>query len=110
MEELGEVDDRVATADIFVALFVEERTPDYLALAARLRAAGLSVELYPEPRKLGAQMKYADRRGHRLAVIIGEIEWETATAQVKRLDTGEAIQVAQAELIESCVKLLEAPS
>ena len=107
MEELGQVDDRAATADVFIALFAQDRTPDYLRLAADLRASGLSVELYPEGRKLGAQIKYADRRGHRLAVIIGEAEWEAGTAQVKQLDTGTAAEVAQADLGDYCVKLLE---
>jgi histidyl-tRNA synthetase len=107
MEELGQVDDRAATADVFIALFAQDRTPDYLRLAADLRASGLSVELYPEGRKLGAQIKYADRRGHRLAVIIGESEWEAGTAQVKQLDTGTAAEVAQADLGDYCVKLLE---
>lgn len=108
MEELGQVDDRVTTADVFIALFVEERTSDYLRLGAELRAAGLSVEVYPESRKLGAQMKYADRRGHAIAVIIGESEWEAGTAQVKELDTGKSIEVALEELAARCRALLEA--
>jgi histidyl-tRNA synthetase len=107
MEELGKIDDRAAAADVFVALFVRERTADYLRLVAQLRAAGISVELYPEARKLGAQMKYADRRGHRLAIIIGETEWEEGTAQVKQLDTGDATAVPQAELVTRCRDLLE---
>ena len=108
MEELDLVDDRAATAEIFVALFVEERSADYLELVAQLRAAGLSAELYPEPRRLGVQIKYADRRGHRLAVIIGESEWEAGTAQVKVLDTGKSLEVARSELATLCLQLLEA--
>ena len=106
MEELGLIDDRAATASVFIPLFVAEQTQAYLALAEQLRGAGLSVELYPEPRKLGAQMKYADRRGHRLAVIIGESEWDAGSAQVKILDTGESQEVALSALAEHCAGLL----
>ena len=106
MEELGQVDERAAAADVFVALFAKDRTNDYLALAEELRNAGLSVELYPEARKLGAQMKYADRRGHRLAVVIGDTEWEQGTASVKDLDTGEASDVARDALAAHCVAAL----
>jgi histidyl-tRNA synthetase len=38
------------------------------ALARALRRAGLRVETFPEARKHGAQMKYADRQGLRLAL------------------------------------------
>ena len=107
MEELGLVDERGATADIFIPLFAGDRTNEYLALAEVLRRAGMSVELYPEARKLGAQMKYADRRGHRFAIIIGEAEWEAGTAQIKDLDSTQSKEVAYGAILETCVALLE---
>ena len=109
MEELGQIDERAASADVFVPLFSKEHTGGYLGLAEELRRSGLSVELYPESRKLGAQMKYADRRGHRLAIIIGGDEWDAGTAQIKHLDTGESIEVAQRDLAAQCARLLESP-
>lgn len=107
MEELGLVDERAAVADVFIPLFVAANTNDYLSLAKQLRTAGLSVELYPEARRLGAQMKYADRRGHRLALIIGEAEWEAGTVQVKELDTGESHEIVVDKLTAYCRQLLE---
>jgi histidyl-tRNA synthetase len=107
MGELGLVDERGATADVFIPLFVRDRTNEYLALAEMLRSAGMSVELYPEARKLGAQMKYANRRGHRLAIIIGESEWETGTAQIKDLDSAQGKEVAYSAIAETCAALLE---
>jgi histidyl-tRNA synthetase len=93
MEELKLIATRGATAPVFLPFFAAERLPDYLRLAARLRAAGLGVELYPEPKKLGAQLKYADRRGFRFALILGGDEWENRRAQVKSLTNGETRQV-----------------
>jgi histidyl-tRNA synthetase len=88
MEELGMVE-RVATpAAVFIPYFDKSRLHDYLALAARLRSAGLGVEVYPEPKKLGQQLKYADRRGHRVALIAGENEFTAGTVQLKDLQEG----------------------
>ena len=41
-----------------ISMLAAARLP---ALAARIRAAGLGVEFYPEPKKLGTQLKYADQ-------------------------------------------------
>ena len=85
MEELGLLE-RVSTpAPVFMPFFVEARLHDYLRLAAALRSAGLGVEVYPECKRLGQQLKYADRRGFRLAVIAGEDEWAAGTCQIKDL-------------------------
>jgi histidyl-tRNA synthetase len=110
MEELGRVDEGAATADILMVLFTEERTPDYLGVAEELRRSGLSVEVYPDARKIGAQLKYADRRGHRLAILIGDAEWAAGTAQVKALETGLSSEVAIAGLELECRRLLGVPS
>jgi histidyl-tRNA synthetase len=94
MEELGMIEGAATPADVFLPWFCPERLDDYLALAARLRAAGFAVELYPEPKKLGAQLKYADRRGFPLAVIVGEAEWEQGCCQLKDLASGESRSVS----------------
>ncbi|TDJ76727.1 MAG: histidine--tRNA ligase [Planctomycetota bacterium] len=98
MQELGLVEAVRTPAPIFLPFFAADRRDDYLALASRLRAAGFGTELYPKARKLGAQLKYADRRGHAVAVIIGEDEWAAGTCQVKDLATGASEEVALSEL------------
>ena len=85
MEELGLVEKVSTPAPIFIPYFDANRLHDYLRLAATLRAAGLGVEVFPEPKKLGQQLKYADRRGFRLAVVAGENEFATSTCQLKDL-------------------------
>ncbi len=60
-----------------------------LALAAELRAAGINTELYTQERKLGDQLKYADRKGIPVAVIAGESEFDAGTVVLKALATGE---------------------
>lgn len=98
LDELDLVERRTTPAEVLIAHFDAARRNDYVALARRLRAAGRTVELYPEARKLGMQLKYADRRGHQVAVIIGTNEWADGTAQVKHMATGESVTVAREEL------------
>lgn len=94
MSELG-LTERVSTpADVFIPYFVENKLHDYLRLAATLRRAGVSVELYPEPKRLGQQLKYADRRGARIALILGEDELAAGQCQVKNLVLGAGQTVA----------------
>ena len=88
MEELQLIEKTRTPAPIFIPFFDSERLHEYLALATQLRAAGLGVELFPEPKKLGPQLKYADRRGFRLAVIAGDRELNASTCQVKDLRDG----------------------
>lgn len=94
LEHLGKLPSRATTADVLVPFFAAERRDDYLRLVTALRAEGLAVEFYPDPKKLGAQLKYADKRGHRVAVIIGEDEWQASNAQVKQLATGDTREVS----------------
>ncbi len=94
LEHLGKLETRATTADVFLPFFSQDRRDDYLRLAALLRREGVSVEFYPEPRKLGAQLKYADKRGHRVALVIGDDEWEAGTAQAKVLATKDSHDVA----------------
>lgn len=106
LEELGLVEQRATTAELFLPFFVEERLHDYLALAARLRREGISVEFYPEPKKLGAQLKHADRRGFPAALVIGPDEWASGTAQLKDLGSGASESVALAEVSAAVRRLL----
>lgn len=85
MEELGMTEKRRTGASVFMPYFDASRLHDYLKLAARLRAAGIGVELYPEPKKLDAQLRYADKRGFDTALVVGENEWTSGRAQVKDL-------------------------
>jgi len=55
------------------------------ALATRLRDAGLGVALEPAGRSLKALLRAADRRGARLAVILGEDELRAGRATVRDL-------------------------
>lgn len=106
MDELEAGASRTGAADVLVAFFDAERGNDYVALGGQLRNAGFSVEVYPEAKKLRNQFKYAERRGHRLIVIVGPDEWAADTAQIRDLATGESREVERERLVAACRELL----
>ena len=98
MEELGRIEATHTPAEIFIPLFDADRRNDYLRLAAQLRTAGFGVELYPEAKKLGKQLQYANRRGFRVALVIGTDEFAAGQCQVKNLAKGESTTVELTEV------------
>jgi histidyl-tRNA synthetase len=86
-------------ADVLVTLWSRERASDALALAASLRGAGLRVDLYPEPDKLGKQFKYAASRGIPFVVVVGDDEAARGDVTVKNMKTGEQRSVARQDVV-----------
>ncbi len=97
LEELGRLEKVQTTAEVFIPFFDSERRNDYLQIAAKLRAAGIGVEFFPDAKKLGKQLQYANRRGFRIALILGGDEFAAAECQVKDLAVGESHTVALAD-------------
>jgi histidyl-tRNA synthetase len=85
LETLGRLPGAKTPAPVIICMFDAARRNDYLKLAAQLRAAGIGVEVYPEAKKLGKQLQYADKQGFRAAIIIGENEFAAGQCQVKNL-------------------------
>jgi histidyl-tRNA synthetase len=106
MEELGTLDDAKTPAQVFIPYFDISRLADYFRLAAELRSAGLSVEVYPDPAKLGKQLQYADRKGFRMAVIVGEREFAAGECQIKNLSSKESVTVPIANLAAEIQRIL----
>ncbi len=107
MEELKLIEAVATPAQVFIPYFDPARLHDYLKLAAQLRSAGLAVEVYPEPKKLGQQLKYADRRGFPIALIAGEREFAAGNCQLKHLASGKALDAPlNADLATAIVNLL----
>ncbi|MEQ8789356.1 MAG: histidine--tRNA ligase [Pirellulaceae bacterium] len=85
MEELGMIEQVRTPADVLIANFAEASLHGYLQAAAKLRTAGVGVEVYPEAKKLQSQFKYADRRGFRVMVLLGDDELARGVCKVKDL-------------------------
>ncbi|MEX2309459.1 MAG: histidine--tRNA ligase [Pirellulales bacterium] len=106
MEELGLLEKGQTPAQIIIPYFDPTRLGDYFKLAALLRSAGLAVEVYPEPAKLVKQLKYANRKGFRVAVIAGEREFAAGQCQIKDLATTESITVPLTDIVIEAQRIL----
>lgn len=99
MEELGLVDQTSTPAQVMVTCFDATRVGDYCRIGRVLRQAGISTEVFPDPKKVGQQFKYADRKGFRVALVAGSNEFEKGVWQVKDLKSTQQSEVSEAELV-----------
>src|SRR5262245_49212007 len=97
LEELGMIAKVRTPAPVLIAYFDAGRLDDYLRIAATIRAAGIGVEVFPEPKKLGQQLQYADRRGYCVAIIAGQREFDAGKCQVKNLATTQSCEAPLAD-------------
>jgi histidyl-tRNA synthetase len=99
MDELGLLPKVATPAPVLVVQFTAERLADYERMARELRGQGIGVEVYPEAKKVGQQLQYAERRGFRVALIAGPDEFAKQVWKVKDLarreeETAPAAEVA----------------
>ena len=66
----------------------------------KLRAAGISAELYPQPSKMNKQMKYANARSVPFVVVIGSEEMNSGKLSFKKMATGDQEKLTLDELVE----------
>ena len=62
--------------------------------------------MYPDAKKVGVQLGYAEKRGFKLAVIAGTAEFEQGVWKVKDLAKREEVAVPEAELAERVKSLV----
>ncbi|HKJ54884.1 MAG TPA: histidine--tRNA ligase [Nitriliruptoraceae bacterium] len=86
--------------DVVVTIMDDDTAGDAMALAAIVRDAGFSADLWVGTGKFGKQLKYADRRGARAAVIAGARELEAGTVAVKDLASGDQVSVDRDALVD----------
>ena len=83
-------------------LFVNfgEAELDYcLPIIAKVRAAGIRAEIYPDSVKMKKQMSYANAKQIPFVAIVGESELAEGKMNVKNMVTGEQSLVAAADLV-----------
>lgn len=87
-----------AASDVLFINFGETESLECMKLAAELRADGYSAEVYPDAAKMQKQMKYADARGCRFAILIGTQELNEGMANVKDMASGDQAKVELRDL------------
>ncbi len=80
--------------ELYLVSMGEKAAQKCFAIASKLREGGVAVECDVVGRSLKAQMKYADKRGARYTVVIGDDEIATGSAQLKDMQSGATEPIA----------------
>jgi histidyl-tRNA synthetase len=94
----------ISPSQVLVTLFSEDLYAQTIALAGRLRAAGINTEQILEPTRLGKQIRYADRKDIPYVVILGPDEFKSGQVVLKNLMTGEQQAHSEAELVKALAR------
>ncbi len=79
--------------------FGEKEAAFALSLLSKVRAAGISSEIFPDSAKMKKQMTYANNKNIPFVAIIGETELAEGKVMLKNMTTGEQKLVDCEELI-----------
>ncbi|HZC94593.1 MAG TPA: histidine--tRNA ligase [Bradyrhizobium sp.] len=86
---LGKLDTTPDFGPVVVTIFDRDRVADYQKMVAQLRGADIRAELYlGNPKNMGNQLKYADRRNSPCVIIQGSDEKARGEVQIKDLIEG----------------------
>ena len=100
LKERGLAPPGVPGIDVFLAFISGEDLPHVLDLVHRLRDQGLSVEYPLSPQAVGKQLKLADARKARLAVVVGPDERSRGQVILRDLRLGSQEAVPQSDLVD----------
>jgi histidyl-tRNA synthetase len=123
---LGKLNTKPEPGPVVVTIFDRDRVSDYQRFVTQLRNAGIRAELYlGNPKNMGNQLKYADKRGSPCVIMQGSDEKTRGEVLIKDLILGAEIaglsteredylrkqaeaqfSVPEAELVAAVAKLL----
>lgn len=81
-------------AEAMVTIWNEESINESISLTTALRNKGLRIDLYPEPDKMGKQLKYASSRSIPFVLILGEDERARGEVAIKNMTSGEQTRMS----------------
>ena len=90
----------IKTTDVLFVNFGEAEVNFCMGIAAQLRAAGVSVEIYPDAVKMKKQMNYANAKGVPFVAIVGESELAEGKVNLKNMVTGEQEMLTAEEVVK----------
>ncbi len=82
-----------ASCDLYIGSIGAPAGEKAMVIADKLRAEGFSVEFDIMERSVKAQMKYANKLGAKMSVILGDNELVTGKANIKDMATGEQKEI-----------------
>ncbi len=101
LEELDLFPEAVtANTKVLFINFGEKEALYALQAVQKLRAAGISAEIYPDDAKMKKQMNYANKRDIPFVILAGAEEMELKQYGFKNMKTGDQEKVSLERLIE----------
>ena len=88
-----------ASTQIMFVNFGKAEEKYCLPLVSRLRANGISTEIFPEADKMKKQMNYANRKNIRYVALAGESEIVEGVVTLKDMESGEQRKVKCSDLV-----------
>jgi histidyl-tRNA synthetase len=109
LQELGLIPDTILQypAPVLMTVFDQETRLEALKLARELREAGVNVACYLDIDKISKQLRYADRIGSRVVILLGPEEIAGATVTIKDLVIRKQITVPRTEAARTIDQLLQ---
>ena len=106
---LGKLNTRPEPGPVVVTIFDRDRTADYQRMVTSLRNAGIRAELYlGNPKNMGNQLKYADKRSSPCVIMQGSDEKARGEVLIKDLILGAEIAGLSTERDDYLKKQAEA--
>lgn len=96
-------------AEVLVTTMEGQPMTAYLELGRALREAGINTEVYLEPAKLRKQFEYAEKKGFRVALIVGSEEAAGGMVKMKDLAARTETSSPRSELVRSVANILKLP-
>ena len=93
--------DAVDGTQLLFVNFGEAEAAYVLPVLAKVRAAGIRAEIYPDSAKMKKQMGYANNKAIPFVAIVGENEMNEGKLTLKNMTTGEQSLVTPDELIDA---------
>ena len=94
------------TRPVIICVFDRLQNDKYIKILKKLRASGISSEIYPGEGKLKKQMEYANKIGSPAVILYGDDEIKSGKATLKNLETGNESSVKIEDLANEIKKLL----
>jgi histidyl-tRNA synthetase len=107
LRERGLVPADVSSIDVFLAAITDEDLPHVLALAHELRDADLRTEYSLGAQSVGKQLKLADARNARFAVVIGPDDRARGEVIIKDLGGNAQVGVPRDRVVERLSAMVE---
>ncbi|HLZ16106.1 MAG TPA: histidine--tRNA ligase [Cyclobacteriaceae bacterium] len=102
MEELRIFPKEATAVSTVLTVHLDKESFQYgLRLTQTLREKGIAAEIYPDQTKIKKQLEYADRKKIPFVVVIGSEEVKTGILTLKKMETGEQVQLSLPEIVEA---------